>query len=533
MARFNLKFIRELQLAFAALMLVTLATAWYFNENVKRSGYEVQRVTLANNVMQGYLELSNLTLKELNALSDGVLLGEATSLQGRESSASALQEVISRVRHGVMAEVTFGWNTYEGGEPTFLVDIERQVEELIRSGALIEQALKDGRSGDAQSEMDSLRSTGFADNFISLVNKAISDQRFQLRNMNRESSPLLRDINRFLPILIVVVAAITFFIIVLLSRRYVRAVNALNQGATAFEKGVLSHRIPKLSGTEFQQLGEAFNMMTTRLSEHRKELQNSKLQREAMVDERTRELQISNMKLADADVKRRKLLADISHEFRTPITVIRGEADIALRGTNKTELDYADSFRRIIDQADNATRLVDDLLFIARADAGEPRLKLSLVSVSGMIEGVCQDFMVKAEKRGLKIRQGRMDSKAFVRGDANRLRQVFAILMDNALRYSKLGGRIEVQVVKSNEKVEISFRDEGIGFSEDHSELIFERFYRAPNAEAQASGTGLGLPVAKAIVQAHEGTITLKGKLDKGATAVVILPVTGQYGVTE
>jgi len=533
MARFKLKFIRELQLAFATLMLATLATAWHFNENVKRSRYEVQRVTLANNVMQGYLEVSKLSLRELNALIDGVLLGEATGLPARESSASAIHEAVSRVRHGVMAEIAFGWNTYEDGEPTFLVEIERQVEELTRTGALIEQALQDGRSRVARTEIDRLRSTGFADNFIGLVNEAIADQRLQLRNMDRKSNPQLKEFNTFLPIMAVVVAAITFFIIILLSRRYMRAVKTLNQGATAFQKGLLSHRIPKLGGSEFQQLGEAFNTMATKLSEHREELQNSKLQREAMVDERTRELQISNMKLADADVKRRKLLADISHEFRTPITVIRGEADIALRGADKTQLDYADSFRRIIDQADNATRLVDDLLFIARADAGEPRLRLSLVSVSGIIEGVCKDFMGKAEQRGLNIKQGRIDSKAFVRGDANRLRQVFAILMDNALRYSKLGGCIEVQVIKTNQKVEITFRDEGIGFSEEYSELIFERFQRAPNAEAQTSGTGLGLPVAKAIVEAHEGTITLKGSLDEGATAVVILPVKGQYGVTE
>jgi two-component system sensor histidine kinase ResE len=78
--------------------------------------------------------------------------------------------------------------------------------------------------------------------------------------------------------------------------------------------------------------------------------------------------------------------------------------------------------------------------------------------------------------------------------------------------------------------VEIIVEDEGIGFSEEYSDLIFERFYRAPNAEAKASGTGLGLPVAKAIVEAHKGTISLKGKLGAGATATVILPINGQIG---
>jgi signal transduction histidine kinase len=256
------------------------------------------------------------------------------------------------------------------------------------------------------------------------------------------------------------------------------------------------------------------------------------LKLDGMVEERTRDLKISNMKLADADVKRRKLLADISHEFRTPITVIRGEAEIAMRGTNKTQAENDDSFRRIIEQADSATRLVDDLLFIARVDAGEPRLKLNSVVVASVINALCDEFFVKAEQRGVTITHDRLDPRAIVRGDANRLRQVFAILLENALRYSNSGGRVEVRVTKTNENVEITVEDEGIGFSEEYSDLIFERFYRAPNAEAQASGTGLGLPVAKAIVKAHKGTISLKGKLGEGATATVILPINGQFEIS-
>jgi two-component system sensor histidine kinase CiaH len=190
-------------------------------------------------------------------------------------------------------------------------------------------------------------------------------------------------------------------------------------------------------------------------------------------------------------------------------------------------LDHSESFRRIILQADNATRLVDDLLFMARADAGEPRFKLSAVSLGELIESVCQEFSTEAKKKGVIISQGRMPAKAVVRGDRDRLRQVFAILMENALRYSNPGGRVEIEVLKSQTHVEVTFRDEGIGLSDEESELAFERFYRAPKAEQQSEGTGLGLPVAKAIVDAHNGTISLSGKPDEGATATIVLPVTG------
>ena len=293
----------------------------------------------------------------------------------------------------------------------------------------------------------------------------------------------------------------------------------------------MSYRIPDFNELEFQRLGESFNDMASQLSENRRQLQNTTTELEAMVDEQTRELQDSNRKLAAVDLKRRELLANISHEFRTPLTVIRGEAEIALRGSNKTSTDHEESLRRIVDQADNATRLVDDLLFIARAEAGEPRLKLSSVAIAGMVDSVCQEFSAKAENKGIKIEQGRVDTRAVVKGDPGRLRQVFAILLENALRYSNPGGRVEIQVLQDPESVEITFRDEGIGVTKEEAELAFERFYRAPGAVEKAAGTGLGLSVAKAIVVAHHGVISLSGIPGQGATATVVLPFGRPFGI--
>jgi len=270
--------------------------------------------------------------------------------------------------------------------------------------------------------------------------------------------------------------------------------------------------------------------MARQLSEQREQLQDTNVQLEAMVVERTHELQESNRKLAAADVNRRKLLVDISHEFRTPLTVMRGEAEIALRGSNKTMEDHRESFRRIVDQAVNATQLVDDLLFIARADAGEPRFKIKSVSIASVIDSVCIEFAIKAKEKGVKIEQGRLAAGAVVQGDLGRLRQVFTILLDNAIKYSNHGGRIKIQVLQEKGTVAIIFRDDGIGLEEEESELAFKRFYRAPTAVEKAAGTGLGLPVAKAIVEAHNGTISLRGKPGQGSTATVVLPFGREFG---
>jgi signal transduction histidine kinase len=242
-------------------------------------------------------------------------------------------------------------------------------------------------------------------------------------------------------------------------------------------------------------------------------------------------LQETNRKLAIADSNRRKLLANISHEFRTPLTVIRGEAEIALRGFSKNNDGHRESFRRIVDQAVNATRLVDDLLFIARVDAGEPRFKASSVAISSMVDSVCQELNANAGRKRIKIEQLEMAPGAIVQGDERRLRQVFTIILDNAIKYSNPDGLIKIQVLQRKRSVEVMIKDQGIGLEEGEAEMAFERFYRAPAATDKAAGTGLGLPVAKAIVEAHNGTISLEGKPGEGVTATVVLPFGREFGI--
>jgi signal transduction histidine kinase len=313
-------------------------------------------------------------------------------------------------------------------------------------------------------------------------------------------------------------------IIWLFSRSLTRSVNVLYHGAKTFTGGDLNHRIPELQEKEFDRLGEAFNIMARELAENRAGMHDSNIRLEAIVEERTRALKSSNDMLALVDENRRKLLADISHEFRTPLTVIRGEAEIAMRGKAKTSAEYHETLERIMEQADQTTRLVDDLLFIARADAGEPRLKVRPLSVGSLLDAVCADFTARAEQQEISIVQELADETAVVMGDDGRLRQVFSILIDNALRYSNAGGKVEVTLKRQKQEIVVTVCDSGIGLTKEEARQAFQRFFRGGQAQGHARGTGLGLPVAKAIVEAHEGSITLEGKPGEGALATVVLP---------
>jgi len=334
-----------------------------------------------------------------------------------------------------------------------------------------------------------------------------------------------------LPVIVFVLVVITLGVLIVFSRSLAQSVGALHEGVRAFTAGNLHNRIPELTDHEFWRLAEAFNSLARELSDHRGRLHDANVSLEAKIEERTRALKSSNRKLANVDVKRRKLLADISHEFRTPLTVIRGESEIALRAKNRSKEEYRESFQRIMDQADHTTRLVDDLLFIARVDAGEPRLTLRSVAITSTIEAVCDEFRARAAQKEITIEHHSEDKEALVLGDAGRLRQVFAILMDNALRYSNVGGKVEVELTRDSSEVRIRFRDHGIGLTEEESEQAFERFFRGSKAEEHAAGTGLGLPVAKAIIEAHKGRISLEGIPGEGAVATVELPAESRLRV--
>ena len=177
-----------------------------------------------------------------------------------------------------------------------------------------------------------------------------------------------------------------------------------------------------------------------------------------------------------------------------------------------------------MEQADQTTRLVDDLLFIARADAGEPRLKVRLLSLNNLLATTCADFTSQAEKNAISIELELGEDEIMLMADAGRLRQVFSILIDNALRYSSQNGTVTVSLGRDDKEIVVKVKDMGIGLTQEEVRQAFQRFFRGGKAQSHARGTGLGLPVAKAIIEAHKGRIELDGKPGEGALVIVTLP---------
>ena len=524
MAAIKTRFSHKLHLAFGAMLAVTLALAWYFYDSVQWFEYDVERIAIVNSILNGYRTVSVQGAQKLSLIEESVDKGEIIDLPQWHDIDGSLRTAISGIRQSLAEESALQSVDQNIDNLAVLEELEELIEAIISSGETIKLALEALRIGDARAESERLQSEGTAEIFNELMGEIMAARAKEVSEANTETISLAHYITGVLPLFILALTGFTVLIIWLFSRSLTRSVNVLYQGAKTFTGGDLNHRMPDLQEKEFGRLGEAFNIMARELADNRASMHDSNVCLEAIVEERTRALKSSNDMLAMVDENRRKLLADFSHEFRTPLTVIRGEAEIALRGKVKTPAEYQKSLERIIDQSDQTTRLVDDLLFIARADADEPRLKIRPLSVNSLLNSVCADFIAKAEQQEKSIRQDLVDEAAVVMGDEGRLRQVFFILIDNALRYSSTGGKVEVSLKRQEKNIVVIVRDSGMGLTKEEARQAFQRFFRGKKAQGHVRGTGLGLPVAKAIVEAHKGTITLEGKPGEGALATVVLP---------
>jgi two-component system OmpR family sensor kinase len=216
-----------------------------------------------------------------------------------------------------------------------------------------------------------------------------------------------------------------------------------------------------------------------------------------------------------------RFMQDVSHELRTPLTVIKGNVDLIRKmGADPESLDS------ITQEADRLRRLVDDLLMLARAEAGRLPITLKPVDLDGVLLEVFGEMQVLAgDKVQLKVTE---IDQAEVNGDRDRLKQVFINLISNAIKYTPQGGLVTVSLTKGPEKVRVSIRDTGPGIPAKDIPQIFDRFYRAERSRtrARAGGYGLGLSIANWIVEKHGGQIEVDSVEGQGSTFAVVLPLT-------
>ncbi len=218
--------------------------------------------------------------------------------------------------------------------------------------------------------------------------------------------------------------------------------------------------------------------------------------------------------------QQRRFVADASHELRTPLTTIRGNLGLLQRRPPIAEDDERAVLGDMVEETDRLIRLTNDLLTLARSDAGRA-LRQQPVSIAPLIDDVCRQANVLRDQRNVVCAAV---PEVSVMGDQDAIKQVLLILLDNALKYTPAGGTITIGATQADRMVDIRIADTGPGIAPDDLPHIFERFYRSDEARS-GDGAGLGLAIAQELIEAQQGKISVQSAIGKGSTFSVKLPL--------
>ena len=218
--------------------------------------------------------------------------------------------------------------------------------------------------------------------------------------------------------------------------------------------------------------------------------------------------------------QQKQFVADASHELKTPLTVILANNNIMMSHTNSTVKDEKQWLESTEEEAQHMKSLIDQMLFLAKSDAGETNVEMSEVDFSEIVEGTSLNFEPVAFEKGVMI-DPQIDSEVTLIGNATQLNQLSHILIDNAVKYSEENSTVTIKLKKHSDGVEFSVNNFGSVISEDDLEHIFDRFYRAEKSRT-TKGYGLGLSIAKKIVESTNGKLTVQSNEKDGTTFTAI-----------
>lgn len=280
--------------------------------------------------------------------------------------------------------------------------------------------------------------------------------------------------------------------VVLLSRWLVAPLGRLEQGTSAVAEQRLDYRLPETGSREVKSVARSFNRMTSQLERQ--------------------------------ETLRRNLLADVTHELRHPVHVIQGSLQAVLDGVYPLNLE---EIALMYEQTHHLAALVDDLHALARAEAKELPLYRTPTDIGGLVKEITDAMHPLADEKEITLKVITPDIPLMLTLDPQRIRQVLQNLLSNALRYTPNGGMVTVSVAAGENTATVTVQDTGMGIAVEDLPRVFDRFYRADASRNRAEGgAGLGLAIAKAIVEAHSGSISAESSgTNEGSVFIVQLPI--------
>jgi two-component system OmpR family sensor kinase len=414
----------------------------------------------------------------------------------------------------------------EADELARLVELRAIIDGLETARTQITEALGDGRSTDA-AEL-------YARDVENSLDAALDDVlQASLLRERREVTDALTEMDsvsaRLRRISYVLVAATAVAATALAAFFYVsvlRPVAALSRGAEAVAAGDLAHRVDLRSDDALGNLAQRFNAMTAEIARQRNDLLAAKEHLETEVAARTADLKEAADRQSELAESRARVLADLSHELRTPLTIIRGKAEVTLGTPGADGEMMKKALFRILSKAEQMSRLVDDMLFVARTEAGAIPIKREEIDLQDVVADVLLDSRDLSRRKGISILPRQPVTPVPVLGDADRLRQAMLIPLDNAVRLAPEGSSVSLHLFAAEGRAVVEISDQGPGFVAEEAERAFGRFWSGTDGKAGSGrGSGLGLSIARWIMERHDGRIALSNHDGGGATVQLEMPL--------
>jgi signal transduction histidine kinase len=289
-----------------------------------------------------------------------------------------------------------------------------------------------------------------------------------------------------------IAAFIALFLARILARGMTQPLRDMAHAVRAMARGDYRQRVHARSRDEVGQLAAAFNRMAGEME--------------------------------GLERLRRDLVANVSHELKTPISALRAQLENLLDGVEEPDPALV---RVMLQQTERLSRLVDQLLDLSRLESGDLPLAIESVGLASLVERVVNEVEVARADRHIHVRNLVANDLPPVEADRERIHQVLFNLVDNAFRFTQPGGEVTVRAVRENGSCEVSVEDTGPGIPPEHLPLVFERFYRVdPSRSREDGGTGIGLAIARSVVEAHGGRIWAESRVGEGTRFRFVLPAT-------
>lgn len=512
----------RLAVAFALLALIALAQAIFAGWAASVAAHHAERSVVATKMLAEYLELSGNKQRLKVWFAQQMLAGDADEVTRNELIVS-MRESLDALR-SLVAQMPPGTDRSEGIDvETVALNIaalERAVTEAQRSGSDLTPA---ERWRSVIQDFDELAGRDMR----GLLKDAI--QRQEAASL-RESAVLadaleqVRTANRLLAlgVLLAAFAAVLYFV-----RRLDRPFARLVEQTSTLAAGDFSARSSMAGHDEFSRVGRLLDSMAERLADAQQRSTSVRQQLDDLVADRTRALMQAHESLLGIESRRRQFFAGLSHELRTPVTVIRGEADLALRNPGSAE-DQRAALGRIVEAASELGARVQDLLEAARSGRVGYAYTLRRWPLIEVVRAAVDQMQAVAQHRGVTLHMDTTSPFAHcdVEIDRERFRQALAIVLDNALRYSAAGGRVDVAWVIDGDLAVVQVDDNGPGMDQDEIDKAFEPQFRGRAGRGlDPQGLGIGLAIARGILDGQRGSIELQALQPRGLRVSIALPL--------